>query len=128
MAPQVLSSGSLPEEFFAAGLTTPEGDLSGKVQQRFHELRTATVSLVRVIAIVGGLSGALLLFYSSCSPLDPLWSFFRNLRLALSALLLLAGLVEWERYYQPLMAAAALTYFALLAVHAGCLLVMGVSP
>lgn len=128
MVPQVLGSASLPGEFFAAGLTTPEGDLSGKVQQRFHELRTATVSLLRVIAIGGGLSWVLLLLYSPGTLLDPVGTFFRNLLLALSALLLLAGVVKWERYYQPLMAAAALTYFALLAVHAVCLVIMGDSP
>ncbi|BAC18091.1 hypothetical protein HMPREF0290_0650 [Corynebacterium efficiens YS-314] len=128
MAPQVLSSDSLPGEFFAAGPTTPEGDLSGKVQQRFHELRTATVSLLRVIAIGGGLSWVLLLLYSLGSPPDPVVVFFRNLLIALSALLLLAGVMKWDRSYQPLMAVAALTYFALLAVHAVCLVIMGESP
>ncbi len=56
-----LGSDSLPREFFAPGFRAPIDDLPAKVQQQFHELRTATPSLLRVIAIGGGLSWALLL-------------------------------------------------------------------
>ena len=128
MAAQALESSSLPGEFFAVGPTTQEEDLSGKIQQRFHELRTATASLLRVIAIGGGLSWVLLLMQFSDPQPVTMVSHLRNLLLTLSGLLLVAGVVKWERCYQPLMGLAALTYFTLLGVHAGFLWVAGESP
>ena len=128
MSPQALRSSSLPEEFFAPGLATPEGSLSHRVQRRFQELRTATASLLRVIAIGGGLSWVLLLIQSVDPPPGSVVIISRGLLVALSALLLLAGVAKWERCYQPLMAIAALTYFAFLTVHAGCLMTVGESP
>lgn len=125
---QALESSSLARGFFAAGPTTQEGDLSGEIQQRFHELRTATASLLRVIAIGGGLSWVLLLMHSSDSQPEPIVIHLRNLLLTLSGLLLVAGVVKWERCYQPLMALAALTYFTLLGVHTGFLWGTGESP
>ena len=123
-----LGSDSLPREFFAPGFRAPIDDLPAKVQQQFHELRTATPSLLRVIAIGGGLSWALLLTQTFNPHSTPVLLIAWGMLFTAAVVLLVAGVGKVEKLYQPVMAAGALVYFLLLGTHSVYLLISGDSP
>lgn len=123
-----LRSDSLPSEFFAPGFRAPTDDLPVKVQQQFHELRTATPSLLRVIAIGGGLSWTLLLTQTFNLQSTPVVLLPWGVLFIAAVVLLVAGLGKVEKLYQPAMAAGALVYFLLLSIHSMYLLISGASP
>ncbi len=123
-----LHSAALPPGFFAPAVNALDRSLSPAVEKRFHYLQTASVSLLRVIAIGAGGSWLLLLCHSPDQLFGPEANIWKWLLVFASAAVFLAGVFRIESWYRWLMGLAAVIYLLLLAAHSAFLLIAGGSP
>lgn len=128
MLRNVLHSKEMPKEFFDPAVKLPLHSLMPSVEKRLRHLRTATVSLRRVIITAGGLSWILLLLQEYDQLLYPNVDIFRVFLLCISIVMFAVGMLKVERLYQPFMGIAVAVYFLLLVVHCVSLFLNGESP